>query len=99
MYACKLRLKRIVTFDIQIFGRFLNEYPNILLRPSCLKMMDKVTYHISLNLFHYFISLYGAKTRKYTTKIQNTQQNGHCNKVYDINFVFTKNAPNCIANE
>ena len=32
----------MVIFDIRIFGRFLYEYLNILLRPYCLKMMDKV---------------------------------------------------------
>ena len=44
MYIYTLRLKRIVIFDVRIFGRFVNEYPNILLRPYCFKMMGKVTY-------------------------------------------------------
>jgi len=72
-----LRLKRIVIFGIQIFGRFLNEYPNILLRPYCFYMKDKVT---CLNHFHCSISLYRAKPKICTTKTENTQQNGCCNK-------------------
>jgi len=55
------------------YGRFLNKYPNILLRPYCLKMTDKGDiHHVSLNVLLCFTSLYGAKTEKYTTKTENT---------------------------
>ena len=83
----RLRLKRIVIFDIWIFGRFLNEYPNILLRPYCLKMMDKVTYIKSVlitsvtALFH-CIEL-NLKYAQQKLKINN-KMGSYCNKVCDI---------------
>jgi len=61
----------MVTFDIRIFGRFLNKY--ILLRPCCLKMTDKSDKHRECS----------ALLPVRATKIL---QNGYCNKVWTFVF-------------
>ena len=75
-----LRLKRIVIFDIQRFGRFLNEYPNILLRSYCLKMMDKVTFIKSVWIT--FTALFHCTELNMHNKMGTT--------IKSVTFVFTK---------
>ena len=81
-------------FDIRIFSRFLNEYPNILLRPYCLKMTDKSdTNHVSLNLFHTLLHFTELKLKNTQQKLKNTQQMSVAMK--SVAFVIPKNAQNC----
>ena len=97
MFCLLLRLKRIVVFDIRTFGRFLNEYPNILLTPYCLKMMDKVTYIKSAlitftALFHCMeLNLKYAKQ-----KLKKHSKMG--TEIKSVTFVFTK-THKIVANE
>ena len=89
-----LRLKRIVIFDIPIFGRFLNEYPNIFVTPYCLKMTDKVIYTMWVWI------IFTALLHCTKLKLKNAQQTLKlCNKmgtaIKSVTFLFTRNAQNC----
>ena len=68
-------------FDIRIFVRFLNEYPNILLRPYCLKMVDKVTYIKSVWIT--FTALFHCKQLNLKYAQQKLKIHGNFNKVCD----------------
>ena len=89
-----IRLKRIVIFDIRIFGRFLNGYPNILVRPYCLKMTDEVTYikwvWITFTAFFHCTEL-NLKRAQQKLKIHNKMGTA----IKSVTFVFTKNVQNC----